>query len=96
MDGKNGLEKDDKDNQINKTVFCMKKKHTDQEPSGKKKVKKLRGIWKEVYKIRSVEEKVDRDLFWFHHKNERHKIKPVVFRANQGMWFLAVTWYYGQ
>lgn len=29
MDGKKGLEKDDKDNQINKTIFCMKKKHTD-------------------------------------------------------------------
>lgn len=30
---------------------------------------------------------MDRDLFQFHHKNERHKIKPVVFRANQGIWF---------
>lgn len=45
MDGKKGLEKDDKDNQINKTIFCMKKKHTDQEPSGgKKKVKKTKGF----------------------------------------------------
>lgn len=30
---------------------------------------------------------MDRDLFQFHHKNERQKIKPVVFRANQGRWF---------
>lgn len=34
-----------------------------------------------------MEEKVDRDLFQFLHKNKRHKIKLIVFRANQGRRF---------